>query len=90
MGCHRTWSGEQWEGDVLRSVRGMRIASAFVAGGLVLGAAACGEAPKDNKGAGTSGKKYSACMVTDVGGIDDKSFNTSAWKAAWAVSNCIG
>ncbi|MDG4803002.1 BMP family ABC transporter substrate-binding protein [Micromonospora sp. WMMD980] len=60
----------------------MRIASAFVAGGLVLGAAACGEAPDDdnNNAGGTGGKKYSACMVTDVGGIDDKSFNTSAWK----------
>ncbi|MCW3840159.1 BMP family ABC transporter substrate-binding protein [Micromonospora yasonensis] len=59
----------------------MRIASAIVAGGLVLGAAACGEAPKDEKNAGgTGGKKFSACMVTDVGGIDDKSFNTSAWK----------
>jgi len=63
----------------LRSVRGMRIASAFVAGGLVLGAAACGEAPKDDNAGGTGAKKYSACMVTDVGGIDDKSFNTSAW-----------
>ncbi|PSK63151.1 Membrane lipoprotein TmpC [Micromonospora sp. MH33] len=65
----------------MRSVRGMRIASAIVAGGLVLGAAACGEAPKDDKNAGgNGGKKFSACMVTDVGGIDDKSFNTSAWK----------
>ncbi|MEH0935187.1 BMP family lipoprotein [Micromonospora psammae] len=59
----------------------MRIASAFAVGGLVLGAAACGEAPEDdNNAGGTGGKKYSACMVTDVGGIDDKSFNTSAWK----------
>ncbi|MFE9959479.1 BMP family protein [Micromonospora sp. NPDC005299] len=59
----------------------MRIASAIVAGGLVLGAAACGEAPKDDDNAGgNGGKKFSACMVTDVGGIDDKSFNTSAWK----------
>lgn len=65
----------------MRSVRGMRIASAIVAGGLVLGAAACGEAPKDdNNAGGNGGKKFSACMVTDVGGIDDKSFNTSAWK----------
>ncbi|WP_446214461.1 BMP family lipoprotein [Micromonospora sp. IBSANI012] len=58
----------------------MRIASAIAAGGLVLGAAACGEAPKDDNNAGNGAKKYSACMVTDVGGIDDKSFNTSAWK----------
>jgi basic membrane protein A len=59
----------------------MRFASAVMAGGLVLGAAACGEAPKDdNDAAGNGGKKFSACMVTDIGGIDDKSFNTSAWK----------
>ncbi|WP_179806160.1 BMP family lipoprotein [Micromonospora purpureochromogenes] len=58
----------------------MRIASAIAAGGLVLGAAACGEAPEDDNNAGNGAKKYSACMVTDVGGIDDKSFNTSAWK----------
>ncbi|MEU4713465.1 BMP family ABC transporter substrate-binding protein [Micromonospora purpureochromogenes] len=58
----------------------MRIASAIVAGGLVLAAAACGEAPEDDNNAGNGAKKYSACMVTDVGGIDDKSFNTSAWK----------
>ncbi|MFG1714332.1 BMP family protein [Micromonospora sp. NPDC049203] len=59
----------------------MRIASAIVAGGLVLGAAACGEAPDDdNNAGGDGGKKFSACMVTDVGGVDDKSFNASAWK----------
>ncbi|MFJ8576901.1 BMP family protein [Micromonospora sp. NPDC093277] len=60
------------------------VASAFVAGGLVLGAAACGEAPKDNAG-GTGAKKFVACMVTDTGGIDDKSFNTSAWKGLEAA-----
>ncbi|MEV4198134.1 BMP family lipoprotein [Micromonospora globbae] len=58
----------------------MRIASIVAAGGLVLSAAACGEAPDENNGAGDGGSKFSACMVTDVGGIDDKSFNTSAWK----------
>lgn len=64
----------------MRSVRGMRIASIVAAGGLVLTAAACGEAPDDDNNAGSGAKKFSACMVTDVGGIDDKSFNTSAWK----------
>lgn len=65
----------------MRSVRGMRIASVVAAGGLVLGVAACGEAPKDEKDAGgTAAKKFTACMVTDTGGIDDKSFNASAWK----------
>ncbi|RKN43509.1 BMP family lipoprotein [Micromonospora endolithica] len=56
----------------------MRIASMLAVGGLVLTAAACGDAPEENNNAG-GGEKYNACMVTDVGGIDDKSFNTSAW-----------
>ncbi|MEH1014154.1 BMP family ABC transporter substrate-binding protein [Micromonospora sp. CPCC 206060] len=63
----------------------MRIVSVFAVGGLALSAAACGEAPSDDQGAGDGGKKYSACMVTDVGGIDDKSFNTSAWKGLQAA-----
>ncbi len=69
----------------MRSVRGMRIASVFAVGGLVLAATACGEAPEDDNNAGSGDKKYSACMVTDVGGIDDKSFNTSAWKGLEAA-----
>ncbi|GLY25232.1 BMP family ABC transporter substrate-binding protein [Micromonospora sp. NBRC 101691] len=70
----------------MRSVRGMRVVSALAVGGLVLGAAACGEAPEENNnGAGDGGEKYTACMVTDVGGIDDKSFNTSAWKGLEAA-----
>jgi basic membrane protein A len=46
-------------------------------GGLALVAAACGEAPdaKDSVE-----KDFKGCMVTDLGGIDDRSFNTSAWK----------
>ncbi|GIG85675.1 BMP family ABC transporter substrate-binding protein [Plantactinospora endophytica] len=64
----------------MRSVRGMRIVSVFAVGGLALGAAAaCGEAPSDSNAGGAAAEKYTACMVTDVGGIDDKSFNTSAW-----------
>jgi basic membrane protein A and related proteins len=31
-------------------------------------------------GASASGSSYLACMVTDTGGIDDKSFNASAWQ----------
>ncbi|GIJ19511.1 BMP family ABC transporter substrate-binding protein [Micromonospora lutea] len=61
-------------------MRGMRIASIIAAGGLVLSAAACGEAPDEDNNAGSGGEQYTACMVTDVGGIDDKSFNASAWK----------
>ncbi|MFD1323092.1 BMP family lipoprotein [Micromonospora sonneratiae] len=64
----------------------MRVVSVFAVGGLALSIAACGEAPKDDNGGGdTAAKKYTACMVTDVGGIDDKSFNTSAWQGLKAA-----
>jgi basic membrane protein A len=59
----------------------MRVVAVVMAGGLALSAAACGDAPEDDDNAGgTTEEKYTACMVTDVGGIDDRSFNTSAWK----------
>jgi basic membrane protein A len=61
----------------------MRIVAAFAVGGLALSAAACGDAPNENNNTGGGGtptaSKYTACMVTDTGGIDDKSFNASAW-----------
>jgi basic membrane protein A len=63
----------------------MRIVAVFAVGGLALSAAACGQAPQKDNNAGSGAKKYSACMVTDVGGIDDKSFNTSAWKGLQAA-----
>jgi basic membrane protein A len=63
--------------------------AAIAAGGLTLAAAACGAAPAENTGSGSGGPsaaaKYSACMVTDVGGIDDKSFNASAWAGLQAA-----
>ncbi|WP_018347920.1 BMP family lipoprotein [Longispora albida] len=58
----------------------MRIVAVLAIGGLALSAAACGDKPSSNNGSSGNGKKYKACMVTDVGGIDDKSFNTSAWQ----------
>jgi basic membrane protein A and related proteins len=50
---------------------------AVLAVGLVL--TACGEAPEDDDDA-AGGGDYLACMVTDTGGIDDRSFNESAWR----------
>jgi len=66
----------------LRPVRGKRIVAVLAAGGLTLAAAACGDAPETPSGSGSSASAaaaYKACMVTDTGGIDDKSFNASAW-----------
>jgi basic membrane protein A len=64
----------------------MRIVAVIAAGGLALTAAACGDAPEDDNAGGTTEEKYTACMVTDVGGIDDRSFNTSAWKGIEAAA----
>ena len=72
-----------WEGEtLLRSARGIRLVAVIAAGGLTFAAAACGSKPSNNPpgGGGTTAPKYLACMVTDIGGIDDRSFNTSAWK----------
>lgn len=69
----------------MRTPRGMRIAALLAAGGLTLAAAACGEPPAEEEpGAGTAAE-YRACMVTDTGGIDDRSFNASAWKGLEAA-----
>lgn len=66
---------------LLRRVRG----TAVVAGTLVCGLslAACGSKPSSpgsSGGASAGAGNFTACMVTDTGGIDDKSFNASAWK----------
>lgn len=65
---------------VLRAARGMKVVAAALVGGLTLGATACGEAPSDTPSTDTSAGTYKSCMVTDLGGIDDRSFNTSAFK----------
>jgi basic membrane protein A len=63
----------------------MKIAAAFAAGGLTFAVAACGSAPSTPAPGATSTKAYTACMVTDQGGLDDKSFNASAWKGMQAA-----
>jgi basic membrane protein A and related proteins len=45
--------------------------------GVALVAAACGDAPDDN-GDVVGDEDFLGCMITDEGGVDDKSFNESA------------
>jgi len=61
-----------------------RVVSVLAVGGLVL--AACSEAPDEGNGDADGGGDYQACMVTDVGGIDDRSFNESAWAGLEAAA----
>ncbi|HEX2315328.1 MAG TPA: BMP family ABC transporter substrate-binding protein [Thermomonospora sp.] len=67
----------------------MRLAAG--AAGLALVVAGCGDAPEDDgDGAGGGGSKLSACMVTDVGGIDDRSFNAASWEGMQAAAKSTG
>jgi basic membrane protein A and related proteins len=60
-------------------------------GAVALLAAACGSpsssntSPSSNSGTSASGK-FLGCMVTDTGGIDDKSFNQSSWEGMQAAA----
>jgi len=63
--------------------------SLVLAAGTVLGA--CGKSD-DNKGSSGEDKSdsFSVAMVTDVGGVDDKSFNQSAWEGLQAFGKANG
>ncbi len=56
---------------------------------VALLAAACSSAPKSPSGSSTktstASAKFLGCMVTDTGGIDDKSFNQSSWEGMHAA-----
>jgi basic membrane protein A len=59
---------------------------AAVVGATALLVAGCGSKPSSNTNsasgsntANASGKQFTACMVLDIGGVDDRSFNQSSW-----------
>jgi basic membrane protein A and related proteins len=59
---------------------------------LALVAAGCGSKPS-NQGGGSSNQANSnflACQVTDTGGIDDRSFNATAWKGMQDAKSSLG
>ncbi|AXK45575.1 BMP family lipoprotein [Brachybacterium saurashtrense] len=63
------------------------------AGALTL--AACGSAPEETAGGGGSdmggaSSDYKACMVSDAGGWDDKSFNESSYNGLLAAEEALG
>ncbi|APX32489.1 BMP family ABC transporter substrate-binding protein [Brachybacterium sp. P6-10-X1] len=63
------------------------------AGALTL--AACGTAPEESAGGsgssdGGSSSDYKACMVSDSGGWDDKSFNESSYNGLLAAEKNLG
>ncbi len=61
------------------------------ASGLVLGLAACGQAPaEDEAGGGDVVEGFKACMVSDEGGFDDKSFNQLGHEGLEAAAEELG
>jgi len=61
-----------------------RLAPAAAIGAVALILASCGARPTDAQGGSSasgsaSGAKFSACMVLDTGGVDDRSFNQSSY-----------
>ncbi|WP_432561875.1 BMP family lipoprotein [Kineococcus sp. SYSU DK003] len=60
-----------------------RLAPVAALGAAALLLASCGDRPDDTAGSGESaaggGDAFSACMVLDTGGVDDRSFNESSY-----------
>jgi basic membrane protein A len=74
----------------MSSVQMKRTGTALcAAAAAVLVLAACGEAPSNSgssaSGASDSGTSLNACMVLDIGGIDDHSFNQSSYAGMQAA-----
>src|SRR5438105_15635954 len=73
--------------------RGLRIVA--VVGALAVLAGACSKKPSTQGGGGSSSPtatkaNFLACMVTDTGGIDDRSFNATAWKGMQDAQTQLG
>ncbi|MFL6101172.1 MAG: BMP family protein [Actinomycetales bacterium] len=68
----------------------MAITVTIAAAAIATLAAACSSKPSDNSGSGGSasggGKAFTACMVLDVGGVDDRSFNQSSYAGLTAAN----
>ncbi len=86
--AHRAGRDVKRKGMNVLAQRGIRLLGGVAVATLAVSLAACGSAPAKSSSAGASaasGKKIEACMVTDTGGIDDKSFNQSAWAGLQAA-----
>ncbi|GAA1529438.1 BMP family ABC transporter substrate-binding protein [Kribbella lupini] len=61
-------------------VRGLAIV-----GAVTLAVAACGSKPTEDSAGGSANKDFKACMVSDSGGFDDKSFNQTSYAGLQAA-----
>lgn len=66
---------------------------AALSGAVALALAACGSAPEESDetaGAGAGGSDFKACMVSDSGGFEDKSFNQSGAEGLQRAEDELG
>lgn len=64
----------------------------LAAAGTLTLLAACSDAPRSPAGgdAAPGSDEFTACMVSDAGGIDDRSFNASAWAGLQHAESQLG
>ncbi|HSA52960.1 MAG TPA: BMP family ABC transporter substrate-binding protein [Yinghuangia sp.] len=73
-----------------------KVVAVAVTGALALTASACGDKPDDDDSAsspapgGANARDFKACMVTDQGGVDDRSFNAASWAALQRAQQNLG
>jgi basic membrane protein A and related proteins len=63
-----------------------RVAAALAAVALLAAGCAKPSSSSSGSGSGTGTAKFTGCMVTDTGGINDKSFNQSSWAGMQAAA----
>ena len=57
---------------------------------VAVAAAACGEKPQEAAPSNAQNASFLGCQVTDTGGIDDRSFNATAWKGMQDAKQKLG
>ena len=65
--------------------KAFQVAAALAA--VALAAAGCAKPSSSSSGTATSTAHFTGCMVTDTGGINDKSFNQSSWAGMQAAAS---
>jgi len=69
-----------------------KLLSAAVAAGVIFALAGCGQAPTDKPGGSDkpAASDFTACIVSDAGGFDDKSFNQLSFEGAQKAADELG
>ena len=82
----------QQKGTSMKKKRFAGIATAAVAGVLALSVAGCGGSPEPAGSAADSAStsSYNVQMVTDMGGVNDRSFNQLAWEGLQKLEKDTG